>query len=127
MNFNEVLKNLRTEHHLTQVELANKLGLSFTTISMYERGQREPDFETLEAIADYFNVDMDYLLGKSPIPNKALYHTSSPEERELQEYLEELRTRPEMKMLFSLSKKATKEEVEQAVRIIEALRGDQSG
>lgn len=127
MNFNEVLKKLRIEHHLTQTELANKLGLSFTTISMYERGQREPDFETLEAIADYFNVDMDYLLGKSSISNKSLHDVSSPEELELQEYLEELRTRPEMKMLFSLSKKATKEEVEQAVRIIEALRGDQHG
>lgn len=32
---------------------------------MYENGEREPDFETLEAIADFFNVDMDYLIGRS--------------------------------------------------------------
>ena len=37
---------------------------------MYERGEREPGLETLEVIADFFNVDMDYLLGKSDIPNK---------------------------------------------------------
>lgn len=37
---------------------------------MYERGRREPDFETLEVIADYFNVDMDYLIGKSDIERK---------------------------------------------------------
>ena len=36
---------------------------------MYERGEREPNFETLEVIADYFNVDMDYLLGKTNTPN----------------------------------------------------------
>jgi len=37
---------------------------------MYERGEREPGFETLEAFADYFNVDLDYLLGKSDFKNK---------------------------------------------------------
>ena len=41
----------------------------FFTISMYERGQRELNFETLELIADYFNVDMNYLMGKSNIKN----------------------------------------------------------
>ena len=38
---------------------------------MYERGEREPGIQTLEAIADFFNVDMDYLLGKSHIPNRS--------------------------------------------------------
>ena len=39
---------------------------------MYERGEREPGLDMLEAIADFFNVDLDYLLGKSDIPNRAL-------------------------------------------------------
>ena len=39
---------------------------------MYERGEREPGIETLEAIADFFNVDLDYLIGKSDIPNRML-------------------------------------------------------
>lgn len=38
---------------------------------MYERGEREPGFDALETIADYFNVDMDFLLGKSDIPNRS--------------------------------------------------------
>lgn len=62
--FGTVLKKLRTSQKLTQTQLAEKLGLAFSTISMYERGEREPDFETMEAIADYFNVSMDYLHGK---------------------------------------------------------------
>ena len=41
---------------------------------MYERGEREPGLEMLEAIADYFNVDMDYLLGKAEVANKALFN-----------------------------------------------------
>lgn len=63
--FGSRLRQLRKEDNLTQKELAAKLGLAFSTISMYERGIREPDFETTEAIADYFNVSMDFLLGKS--------------------------------------------------------------
>lgn len=65
------LKLLRKANELTQIELAKSLGLAFSTISMYERGERMPDFETMEAIADYFNVTMDYLYGKTDIPNEA--------------------------------------------------------
>lgn len=64
-NFKNVLRNLRTQRNLTQDALANRLGTSKSAISMYENGNREPDFETLEAIADFFNVDMDFLLGRS--------------------------------------------------------------
>ena len=52
------LKYLRKLEKITQQQLATSLGIAKSTISMYENGQREPDFETLEAIADYFNVDM---------------------------------------------------------------------
>lgn len=64
-NFAKVFKTLRVQHKMTQQELATKLGVSRSAIGMYEKGEREPDFETLEAIADFFNVDMDYLLGRS--------------------------------------------------------------
>lgn len=63
--FGEILRHLRTSNKLTQTQLASSLGLAFSTISMYERGEREPDFETLEAIADYFNVSLNYLLNKN--------------------------------------------------------------
>lgn len=65
--FGDILNILRKRDNLTQKELAQKLGISLSSISMYERGKREPDFETLEAIADYFNVNMNFLLGKEPI------------------------------------------------------------
>lgn len=68
-NFGNKLRLLRKKKGLTQKQLADKLGLAFSTISMYERGDREPDFEILESIADFFNVSMDYLHGKSSSNN----------------------------------------------------------
>ena len=63
-DFGTVFKNLRKDNNLTQAELAKKLGVAPSTVGMYERGQREPDFETLEKIASYFSVNMNTLLGK---------------------------------------------------------------
>lgn len=71
--FSERLKELRLSKRLTLEQLGIKLGLSKSSINMYERGEREPSFENLEAIADYFNVDLDYLLGKSDIKSKVPY------------------------------------------------------
>ena len=70
MPFKDVLKRERKNKGLTQAEMAKLTGLTVSAISMYENGNREPNFETLELIADFFNIDMDYLLGKSDIQNK---------------------------------------------------------
>lgn len=74
--FQNILKSLRATKGLTQDELSKQLNISRSTIGMYEKGAREPDFETLELIADYFNVDTDYLLGRTTkttyIPSPAL-------------------------------------------------------
>lgn len=113
--FNNVLRELRIKAGLSQEELAKKLGLAKSTISMYENGAREPSLETLEAIADTFNVDMNTLTD-----SKKSVEVSD----ELQQYLEELKNRNEMRILFSVAKNATKEDVMQAVKIIEALKKD---
>ena len=63
-DFAVILRKLRNEYGYTQDELAKKLNVSKSRINMYERGEREPNFEMLEKIADFFNVDMNYLLGK---------------------------------------------------------------
>ena len=66
MPFNTVLRELRKKKRLTQAELAKLTGLTVSAISMYENGNREPNFETLEVLADFFNVDMNFLLDKNP-------------------------------------------------------------
>ena len=69
-NLGERIKSLRQERGLSLRELADICETSKSAISMYERGERRPKYETLEAIADAFNVDMEYLLGKSDVKNK---------------------------------------------------------
>lgn len=67
--FCERLKELRVERGLSLRELADLCCTSKSAISMYERGERNPKYETLEALADIFNVDIEYLVGTSSIRN----------------------------------------------------------
>ena len=66
-NFSTTFKNLRKSMGFTQDEIANKLKIAKSTVSMYETGKRQPDFKKLIKIANLFNVNMDYLLGRSDI------------------------------------------------------------
>jgi len=59
------LANLRKEKGLSQAELAKLLNMGQSTIAMYEKNRRTPDPETLERLADFFNVTVDYLLGRT--------------------------------------------------------------
>ena len=63
--FNKKLQSLRKSKKMTQDELANRLSINRGTYANYERGHRQPDFETLIKIADYFEVTTDYLLGRN--------------------------------------------------------------
>ena len=62
------LKELRISRKISQTKLAMDLNLTQNSISRYETGEREADYDTLVAIADYFNVSVDYLLGRTNNP-----------------------------------------------------------
>ena len=59
------IKELREEKHVSQTKLAIDLGLNQNSVSRYENGDRQADYETLIKLADYFNVSLDYLLGRT--------------------------------------------------------------
>ena len=63
--FSDMFSYLRKQNNLTQEELAVGLGIARSTVGSYEAGLREPNFDTLEAIADFFNVTVSTLLGES--------------------------------------------------------------
>ena len=109
------IREIRKRCGLTQKELAEGIGSSESAISQYENGKRQPDYETLLKISDYFGVSVDYLLGTEDIS-----HSSS--DPGLDAILEQLKNRNEMRMLFDLASNASTEDVLQAVRIIEAIR-----
>lgn len=63
------LKKIRKTKNISQLKLAMDLGMNQNSISRYETGERQADYETLIAFADYFNVSIDYLLGRTDNPN----------------------------------------------------------
>ena len=62
------LKQLRMERKISQIKLAMDLNVNQNSISRYESGLREPDYNTLSKIADYFKVSIDYLLYRTENP-----------------------------------------------------------
>ena len=63
------LKELRKSRNISQVKLAMDLNMNQNSISRYETGEREADYATLIAIADYFDVSIDYLLERTENPH----------------------------------------------------------
>ena len=68
MELGKRLKELRTIKKLFQSDLANLLGIERSTYGKYETGDSSPDYEKLIQLADFFQVSVDYLLGKTDIP-----------------------------------------------------------
>jgi transcriptional regulator with XRE-family HTH domain len=84
----EALRRLRREKGISMKELGKKIGVAESTISQYETGKREPDFETLLKLGEFFNVSVDYLLRGEQ------YHEKTPaltakDERDISKKLEE--------------------------------------
>lgn len=75
--FGQILRSLRKESKESQQELADFLKVSRSAVGNYELDTRMPDQEAMEAIADHYNVDMDYLYGRSDIPNKYKYQLNN--------------------------------------------------
>ena len=121
-NFAQVFKNLRIKSGLTQQEMSEKLNISRSSIGMYENGEREPSFELLEVIADYFNVDMNYLLGKSELSNHIpdSYYLND-DAREMAQFMLE---NPEYKVLFDASRKVNKNDIDVVKAIMDKFRSD---
>lgn len=91
MTFGSILKELLEEHHISQKEVALALHLASSTVGNYIRNIREPDYETLKKIAEYFHVSTDYLLGLPATPKIThseehllnIYRSLSKEQKEL--------------------------------------------
>ena len=68
MNCQDRLIEIRRANNLTQKQLAAAVGLSEIGIQNYEGGRRKPAFDVLISLADYFDVSLDYLVGRSDDP-----------------------------------------------------------
>lgn len=111
---------LREKNALTQEELANKLGISRAALSHYETSRREPDYDTINKIATYFHVSIDYLLGRTNQPDRIL-------DQDVRDFADSLELSDEMILeKFSLTVDGTKLTPEEARRFIAFVRAERS-
>ena len=127
-DFQNIFKRLRNSCGLTQAEMAEKIGISRSTIGMYETGAREPDFETLEKIADFFNVDIDYLLGRTDkttiLPETVGQYYLNEDTRQL---AHELFENPELRSLFHVARDIPPERLKAHIEFMKNLKDQEKG
>lgn len=100
MEFGDRIAHLRNNKNLTQNDLADKVGISRASLSHYEKNRREPDYDTLKKLADFFNVSTDFILGRehqNDIETIAAHHDnynwSKEELEEIEQFKEFVRSR----------------------------------
>ncbi len=110
---------LCAQRDISPSRAALEAGISKSLVTKWKTNRvQDPSADVARKLATYFGISVSELLNEDLDKAKPLING----DEELTEYLEILKTRPEMRMLFQISKDATKEDVEKAVRIIEALR-----
>ncbi|SCW52031.1 DNA-binding transcriptional regulator, XRE-family HTH domain [Paenibacillus tianmuensis] len=111
---------LREKQALTQEELSSKINISRASLSHYEKNRREPDYETVVKIADFFKVSIDYLLGRTEDPRVVL-------EPEVRAFVDSLELSDE-KIIdrFSLTVDGMKLTFDEAKRFIAFVRAERS-
>lgn len=129
--FSNRFKELRLSKKLTQKQIAQIFGLAESTISMYESGKREPNFDQLDEFADYFNVDLNYLLGQSNVTTnieKGIhgklqddleYFASKPE---LLKMCKAINEQEQLQQLFSISKDLSPADLDTVLMIVKGIK-----
>lgn len=116
--FYDVYNKLCKNKNMSATAVALTLGISRGTVSAWKNKGITPNGDTLQKVADYFDVTIDYLLGKDQIKN------TSDEQSEVDEIVEVLKNNPGMRILFSKTRNATKEDIEKVIKMLEIMRGD---
>ena len=110
----ERLSSLCDKNGITAYRMCKDLNMQPAVMTDLKSGRKKSvNASTANKLANYFHVSVSYLLGED----------ENEDTDELNEYLEQLKNRTELRMLFSLANGASKEDVEKAVKIIEAIRG----
>ena len=115
--FYDIFLQLCAEKGVKPTPVATAIGVHQSTATKWKKGAI-PSGATLQKLADYFNVSVDYLLGNTEDKTPPATMT---EDEELQYVLEQYKNRPCLRMLFKVSDKATAKHVYQAAEQIEAL------
>lgn len=119
------IKELRKEKGVSQRELAEYLDLKQQTISAYEKGTNEPDLKTLDKMAHFFDVSIDYLVGRSDVRDPAEKIADAiADDPDLASFWGEMRKRRELKLLFKQIRDLPPEHIRRIIRIIKAIEDE---
>ncbi len=113
----ERLKQLRKERQLTQTELGDKINVTKVSISGYENGNRSPDTDTLQRLADFFGVSTDYLLGRTDTP---VLTPQEHDEAEFQAFIND----PELGVWYKELPNSNEEELRKLRTIWEMIKAE---
>lgn len=112
------IQTMRMSRGMSQAELAREIHVGQPTVAMWESGQRVPNRESTEALADLFNVSPGLIIhGELP----------QDEDDELWELREAMRRNPDVRVLFDLSKNASPKAIKRTVAVLKALKDDDEG
>jgi transcriptional regulator with XRE-family HTH domain len=120
MNYKNRIAALRKNRNLTQDDMATTLGISRAALSHYEKGRREPDYNTLITIADFFKVSLDYIMGRTDDPLASL----DPDNREFTDQLE--LSDDQLMQQFALTIDGQKLSLEESKRFIAFIRAERA-
>ena len=129
--FGDRLRGLRIAKGLSQDELARVMGVTRSAVSQYERGLREPQLEMMEFLADFFNVDYNYLLGKEDVTTRF----SDPMKKESDYYFDdetaklaqELFENKELRALFDVQRGMSADDLRALYGMALALKRKEKG
>ena len=122
--FGKRLKKLREEKELTQEQLGKLVNLSQQTIGHYEVNRAKPDLETIQRLAEVFNVTTDYLLGHNT-PEQKIKNALSGDP-ELSEFWNELSQREDLKILFKQTRDMSPEAIKRIIRYIKMVEDEEA-
>ena len=113
------IKHLRERNNISQKDFANKIGVSNTVLSRYESGDRKPDYDTLQLIADFFEVSTDYLLGRT---DTTALTPQEQAEQEFQAFIND----PELGVWYKELPKSDEEELRKLRTIWEMIKSEKN-
>ncbi|MBR4694027.1 MAG: helix-turn-helix transcriptional regulator [Bacilli bacterium] len=117
----ERLKKLREKQNLTQEQVGKKIGVSASTIGMYEQNRRQCDNDTLKALANFYNVTVDYLLGND---NTTKSINNIVTDKQLAEKLSVIVENENAKVLFDKIGELNDSELKQFLDIVTIIKKD---
>ena len=124
--FSNILKELRKSKNITQEELAKMVGVERSTVGKWESKNIIPPADMLVSLSEFFNVSVDYLLGRADVKNPSDEISDALEDdKELADFWNKLKEREDLQLLFKQTKNLSSKDIKQIIRIIKAIEDEE--